>query len=207
MHVASMQRCALAVAESTGTASMQRRAPAAAETPKRWCPVAGDPILTRRRSHDETPRFPAVVKGSDDRIKHRVLCDPSEQPPAEDAVTGLTDQPPTKDTSEPSHGAIQHAFHAPSAHSIPPVTDHVLALDVDDDRQQTPLADIDSLGLHLPVDDAGPAYFVTHPTWNLPPWTCGPPSAIYPRCRRSLPPSPPESSKCRQPDQGLQARF
>ena len=140
------------------------------ETPDDHPHYTDDLAASRHRHHDPDSDVQTLLP----TVKHRVLCDPSEQPPAEDAVTSLTDQPPTKDTSEPSHGAIQHAFHAPSAHSIPPVTDHVLALDVDDDRQQTPLADIDSLGLHLPVDDAGPAYCVTHPTWNLPPWTCGP---------------------------------
>ena len=62
-----------------------------------------------------------------------------------------------------------HFMLHPPSHS--PLTGHMLVCDVDDDHQQTFPADIDTLGLHLPLDDAGPAYRDTSPTWNTPPWT------------------------------------
>ena len=67
MHAASTQRCALAVAEPTGDASKQRRAPAAAEAPKRWCPAGANPIVTsQNRSGTELPCFPVTIKGFND---------------------------------------------------------------------------------------------------------------------------------------------
>ena len=69
MHAASTQRCALAVAEPTGDASKQRRALAAAEAPKRWCPAGANPIVTyQNRTGHDLPSFPATIKGCSDQI-------------------------------------------------------------------------------------------------------------------------------------------
>ena len=68
MYVASTHRCAT-VAEPTGDASKQRRAPAAAEAPKRWCPAGPDPIVTyENRTRHDLPSFPATIKGCYDQI-------------------------------------------------------------------------------------------------------------------------------------------
>ena len=43
-----------------------------------------------------------------------------------------------------------------------------------DDLWLTSNADYDTIRLHPPLDDDGPAYCDTGPTWTPPPWTCGP---------------------------------
>ena len=68
MYVASTHRCAT-VAEPTRDASKQRRAPAAAEAPKRWCPVGPKPIMTcQNRTDNDLPSFPAAIKGCYDNV-------------------------------------------------------------------------------------------------------------------------------------------
>ena len=73
-----------------------------------------DLAAPRHMHHDPDSDVQALLT----TVKHRILSGPSDQPAAEDAVTSLTDQPPTKDTSKPSHGAIQLAVHALFAKSI-----------------------------------------------------------------------------------------
>ena len=48
------------------------------------------------------------------------------------------------------------------------------ALTTSDDLWPTSNADDDTTRLHPPLDDDGPAYCDTSPTWTQPPWTCGP---------------------------------
>ena len=71
MHAASTQRCALALAEPTNDASTQRRDPAAAGAPKRWCPAGANPIVNvmyRNRTGHDLPSFPATIKGYSDQV-------------------------------------------------------------------------------------------------------------------------------------------
>ena len=166
--------------------------------------VAGPAGETRDHPHDtddqtaphRMPHDPdSDVQMLPTAFKERVPLEPPVQSPAEDTVTSPTDQPPAEDTSEPSHSAIHLSVHAPSAKSIAQVTGQMLGYNIDDAYQQTLLADIDTFGLHLQLDDAGPAYRDTSPTyldtgpayrdtspayrdtrpaWNPSPWTCGP---------------------------------
>ena len=130
-------------------------------------------------------------------FKERVPLEPPVQSPAEDTVTSPTDQPPAEDTSESSHGAIHLAVHAPSAMSIAQVTGQMLDYNIDDAHQQTLLADIDTFGLHLHLDDAGPAYRDTSPAYrdtsptrNPSPWTCGPRPPSFCTVQEVPPPVP-----------------
>ncbi|XP_072168684.1 uncharacterized protein [Diadema setosum] len=76
MHVASTKRCA-AVAGSTGSPSMQRRAAPAAEAPKRRCPAGqqvglGQQSALSDATKREPPHFPATGQGKDNQIQVEV---------------------------------------------------------------------------------------------------------------------------------------